>query len=57
MTVDPIAAARISALEKKIGLLVRTNAKIQIQTEEALAKLDKAVTNLRKALPHVNFGE
>lgn len=46
---------QIAELEKKVSALVRTNARIQLQTSDALARLDKAVDRLRKALPHVNF--
>lgn len=55
MSTDKVANTRISALERKVTALVRTGVKIQLQTSEALEKLNKAVNSLRKALPHVNF--
>lgn len=55
MTPDKIAVKRIDELEKKIAALVKTNAKIQIQVDDHLARIDKMVEKIRKALPHVNF--
>ena len=55
MTVDKVANMRIAALEKKLTAVIKTNTKIQLQVEEHLDKVDKALDKLRKALPHVNF--
>lgn len=55
MIVDKIAANRIALLEKKLMAVVKTNTKIQLQVDNHLAKVDKMIEKLRKAIPHVNF--
>lgn len=53
----PALLDRINKLERKVSLLVRTSTSIQLQTENNIAKINKALTGLRNALPHVNWGD
>ena len=57
MTEKNTVEARMNAMEKKLSTMVRTNARIQMETAEHFSKIDKALENLRKGMPHINFGE